>query len=121
MTNMTCTHQRMANEMKTIAVMIAIYCEGHHTSARGELCTGCRQVRDYAEKRLTLCPFQQEKPTCGNCSIHCYKKDMRDTIKAVMRYAGPRMSYRHPVMALRHLLDSRRRVTPVKKQGKSSP
>ena len=120
MPNTTFTHKRMANEMKTIAAMIALYCEGHHGYGRGELCTDCRQVHDYAAKRLTLCPFQQEKPTCGNCSIHCYKKDMRDKIRAVMRYAGPRMSYRHPVMALRHLLDSRRRISPVKNQGKSS-
>ncbi len=105
----TFDHKRMANELKTIAAMIAIYCEDLHESARGELCPDCRRLYDYAEKRLALCPFQQKKPTCGNCSVHCYKKDMRDRIKAVMRYAGPRMSYRHPVMALRHLLDSRRR------------
>jgi hypothetical protein len=33
---------------------------------------------------------------------------MRENIRKVMRYAGPRMIYHHPIMALRHLLDGRR-------------
>lgn len=113
-------HKKLAGEFKTITAMIAIFCEGRHGSARGLLCPDCRELRDYAEKRLLLCPFQEEKPTCGNCSIHCYKRDMREKIKAVMRYAGPRMSYRHPVMALRHLLDSRRRAPAGKNQSDRS-
>lgn len=31
---------------------------------------------------------------------------MRDRVKAVMRYAGPRMIIHHPLMALRHMLDN---------------
>jgi hypothetical protein len=34
---------------------------------------------------------------------------MRDKIKTAMRYAGPRMTYRHPYLAVRHLMDRRRR------------
>jgi hypothetical protein len=30
---------------------------------------------------------------------------MREPIKAVMRYAGPRMMYRHPWLAVRHWFD----------------
>jgi hypothetical protein len=33
---------------------------------------------------------------------------MRDHIKLVMRYAGPRMLLRHPILTIRHLLDARR-------------
>ena len=38
---------------------------------------------------------------------------MREKIQAVMRQAGPRMPYRHPFLALCHILDSRR-SEPVK-------
>jgi hypothetical protein len=27
-----------------------------------------------------------------------------------MRYAGPRMLFRHPIMTLRHMIDGRRKV-----------
>ncbi len=33
---------------------------------------------------------------------------MRERVRVVMRYAGPRMLFRHPILAVRHLLDERR-------------
>ena len=35
---------------------------------------------------------------------HCYKPEMRERIRQVMRYSGPRMITKHPVAAIRHLL-----------------
>ncbi|MDI9444206.1 MAG: nitrous oxide-stimulated promoter family protein [Planctomycetota bacterium] len=37
---------------------------------------------------------------------------MRQRVKEVMQYAGPRMLLRHPVLAVRHLLDNRRKPAP---------
>jgi hypothetical protein len=34
---------------------------------------------------------------------------MREKIKGVMRYAGPRMMYRHPVLAVLHVFDGLRK------------
>ncbi len=34
---------------------------------------------------------------------------MREKIRRVMRYAGPRMLLRHPVMALLHMVDGLRK------------
>jgi hypothetical protein len=34
---------------------------------------------------------------------------MRERICAVMRYAGPRMMYRHPMLAFYHLIDGMRK------------
>jgi len=88
--------------------MVAIYCRGHHDA--GELpCSECRELLDYAENRLDRCPFGAAKPTCGNCTVHCYKPAMRERVKQVMRYAGPRLLLRHPILAMGHWLDSFRR------------
>lgn len=106
-------HPKMKNELKTIRAMISIYCTAHHHSSQS-LCNECEQLYDYATKRLMRCPFQADKPTCGNCTIHCYKHEMRDKIKNVMRYAGPRMIYRHPILAIYHLLDSKKKIPIVK-------
>jgi hypothetical protein len=38
--------------------------------------------------------------------IHCYKPAMREKIKNVMRYSGPRVTFRHPILALFHVIDS---------------
>ena len=43
--------------------------------------------------------FGDDKPTCANCKVHCYSEAMRERVRDVMRYAGPRMLWRHPVLA----------------------
>lgn len=112
-------HPRVRSELKTIKAMITIYCRAHHEPGR-ELCRDCSQLLEYAGKRLNLCPFQEAKPTCGKCTVHCYKPEMRETIRKVMRYAGPRMLLHHPLMALRHLLDSRRKAPELPRRTKTS-
>ena len=108
---MTAKSSRIAREGKTVQVMISLYCQHHH--GNNKLCSECVELADYALERLDNCPFQEGKTTCTKCPVHCYKPLMREKIRAVMRYAGPRMTYRHPVMALFHLIDGRRQE-PVK-------
>ena len=108
---MTETNRRMQREIETIALMVRLFCRSHH-DPQDELCPACAALLDYARQRLDRCRYVSEKPTCAACPIHCYKPVMRQRIRAVMRYAGPRMLYRHPAAALRHLLDARRRPPP---------
>lgn len=116
--------RRIARELKTIKVMIDMYCRDHHGTS-GQLCTECAGLLDYAEKRLDKCPYGMDKPQCIQCPIHCYTKDKRDLVKTVMRYSGPRMMLRHPILAVFHLLDGRRKIPPhpkdVKKQRGPAP
>ena len=93
-------------ERDTLQAMIKLYCRGTHKS--DQLCEECSELWDYAEERLEKCPFGVEKPTCQNCTVHCYKPEMRQRVKEVMRYAGPRMIWHHPVMAIRHLINNHR-------------
>ena len=116
-------HPRMKREKKTVECMIGIYCRDHH-HAEGEypaggykLCQECRELLEYARLRLNNCPFQENKTTCGNCPIHCYKLKMREKIREVMRYAGPRMIWNHPLLAIGHMIDGRRKK-PGPKKGK---
>lgn len=131
-------HPRLIRERRTVEAMIGIYCRGH-SHRRGPddwLCSECAALREYAWQRLDRCPFQEGKTTCAKCPVHCYKPEMRERVRAVMRYAGPRMLARHPILAVRHLADgrrkeparpprsetagSRRQVHPAKDQGAPS-
>ena len=104
--------RRMSREHKTMEAMISIYCRGHHDKAEKRLCTGCKALEAYAHQRLDRCPFGEKKTTCANCRVHCYGPEMRDKIKGVMRFAGPRMVYQHPILALFHLIDGFRKDPP---------
>jgi predicted amidophosphoribosyltransferase len=97
----------MQREARTIEAMLRIYCRDRHESQEA-LCAECHELLDYANLRLEKCPYQENKTTCAKCPIHCYKSDMREQVRSVMRYAGPRMLYRHPILTLFHFLDGRR-------------
>ncbi len=97
-------HYRLDRERRTIGVMIQIYCQHHHNPAAG-LCPECQQLAAYAMQRLEKCPFGAGKPTCAKCPIHCYKPAMRQQVRQVMRFSGPRMLLRHPILAVLHTLD----------------
>ncbi|MFC1863612.1 nitrous oxide-stimulated promoter family protein [Thermodesulfobacteriota bacterium] len=105
-------HPRLEREDKTVEAMIRLYCSRLHR-AKKNLCPECEGLLSYARASLDRCPFQEGKTTCAKCPVHCYKPDMREKAREVMRYSGPRMVYRHPILAIYHLFDKLRKE-PVK-------
>lgn len=101
---------RLRREHRTLVCMTRIHCADHHHPAQGGLCSDCAELMHYAERRLARCPYGQEKPTCANCPIHCYKKAPRARVRQIMVYAGPRMTFRHPLRALVHVFDKLRKA-----------
>lgn len=113
------TTPRLLRELRTIEAMTAIYCRDHHASATP--CVDCRTLIDYAAKRLAVCTYGEDKPVCAKCQIHCYGRVMRERVRVVMRYAGPRMIWSHPWLALMHLLDKRRIAPPKPNAALTQP
>ena len=97
---------RRAREFNTIVAMLRMYCRRHHRPD-DLLCEDCAALEAYACRRLERCVFGDDKPTCANCTVHCYKPAMREQVRVVMRWAGPRMIWKHPLLAIRHKLDGR--------------
>ena len=93
------TARKREKEKKMVSEMIALYCrKKHHT--KGGLCSECTELKSYAESRSDHCPFMETKTFCSNCRVHCYKPQMREKIREVMRFSGPRMMLYHPVAAV---------------------
>ncbi len=84
--------------------MVGVYCRAHHDAEDGE-CASCADLLEYAGRRIDRCPFRDKKPTCAKCAVHCYSDERRAQIKSVMRVAGPRMLWTHPLLALAHIRD----------------
>lgn len=99
---------RREREFRTIVAMLHMYCRAHHAPRGTALCHECTELHDYAQRRLERCIFGEAKPTCAKCTVHCYKAVMRERVRTVMAWAGPRMLWRHPILAIRHMNDSRR-------------
>lgn len=95
--------QKREQERQVISQMIRIYCRGKHGQKKG-LCSDCSQLLEYADFRTQKCPFMETKTFCSACKVHCYSPQMREKIKNVMGYSGPRMLLYNPPMAIRHML-----------------
>lgn len=94
-------------EKAMVADMIALYCRKKH-GGKKELCPECRELSDYAGMRSDKCPFMETKTFCSNCRVHCYKPVMREKIREVMRFSGPRMIFHHPVAAIHHVISTKK-------------
>jgi len=110
---------RRVRELKTIEVMINMYCAAHHDGI--PRCADCNDLFDYAQRRLQRCVFGDAKPNCAKCVVHCYTRDMREKIRVVMRWAGPRMLLRHPVLGIRHLLADRKPIPLLPNKRAANP
>ena len=105
---------RREREKRMVSEMIALYCKKKH-GTKGELCPDCAALDAYARLRAEKCPFMETKTFCSNCRVHCYKPEMRDKIREVMRFSGPRMLFHHPIMAIRHLIESKKERARLEK------
>ena len=115
------TNARINRETKTISTMVSLYCKNHHDESGGGVCDECKHIQEYAIKRLQKCPFIANKPTCAKCLVHCYNKDMKNKVKLIMRYSGPRLLLSHPILAIRHLFDGRTQPSPLKRKTLNTP
>ena len=100
-------------EKETVSLMIRLYCRKKHGGK--DLGPDCAALDAYARQRSDKCPFMETKTFCSNCKVHCYKKDMREKIRQVMRFSGPRMIFHHPVMAIRHVIDTKKEKRRMEK------
>ena len=86
---------RIDKEKEIITLMIKLYCKKKHGSSNGELCNECRELEEYAYKRLTYCKFGNEKSSCKKCP--------REKVKEVMKFSGPRILIYNPKEYIRHI------------------
>lgn len=109
------TVSKREREKETVSKMIKIYCRKKHGTKKG-LCPECAKLEEYAKLRSDKCPFMETKTFCSNCKVHCYKPEMREKIREVMRFSGPRMLLVDPVMAIRHVIESKKEKRRLEKE-----
>ncbi len=111
------TNQKREKEKEMLGLMIRVYCRGKHKNKK-ELCPQCQELQEYAWIRTDKCPFMETKTFCSACKVHCYAPEMREKVREVMKYAGPRMLFYHPTAAIRHMGVTIQNKRKLKKEGK---
>lgn len=98
------------DELKTIKFMISLYCKKNHTADESHLlggesmCGECQGLFEYATKRIGHCPHKETKTFCSVCKTHCYAPQMREKMREVMKFSGPRMMLYRPNLAISHIV-----------------
>jgi hypothetical protein len=110
---------RREREAVIVQTMIRMYCKANHNGG-GTLCKECLSLSVYAEKRLLSCMFGEIKPVCKECPVHCYSPPMREQMRLVMSWAGPRMIFKRPFFAIAHIIDNMTAPIQKKKSGSKS-
>ena len=98
---------KIRKEKATVEKMIRLYCEKKHSSLSGTLCSECHSLLEYSHQRLEQCQYNDDKPTCRKCPVHCYRTTMRVEIRRIMRFSGPRLALRAPMDWIRHQIHDR--------------
>lgn len=99
--------EKVEKEKKLVKCMIEIYCHSKHRNGKN-LCDDCNDLLEYAFKRIDSCPFMETKTFCSNCKVHCYNPAMKEKIRQVMVFSGPRLLFVHPFAAISHLTQSKK-------------
>ena len=105
--------EKRAREERVVKEMITLYCRHHHGSA---LCPDCEELLTYAHQRSEKCPFMETKTFCSNCRVHCYDPAHRARIRSVMRYSGPRMLFHHPLLAIAHVIETKKEQRRMRRE-----
>ena len=119
------SERRNARDRRTLAALFGIYCRAHHAPAArdagavrgdatgrdagaaagrdaGALCAECAEAMETALERTRNCPHGH-KHNCQDCTTKCSGGQQRERVRAIMRYAAPRMAFRHPIMTMEYL------------------
>lgn len=97
---------KIDKEKDIVKIMVMMYSKGHDKIPY-EKNEELKKLYAYCQARLERCPYKEKKSFCSNCKIHCYEKNKRQQIKAVMKYSGPRMLFKHPILLIKHSMQRR--------------
>ena len=102
------TETKRQREKETVSRMIALYCRKKHGGKT--LCPDCAALDAYARSRSDRCPSMEPFPLQLPDPLlppgHTGKNPESPGL-----FRPPRTIFRHPVMAVRHLIDSRKEKT----------
>ena len=86
--------------------MIKIFCKGNHpddnSNNSSNLCNMCHDMEKYIHNRIDYC--KQNNFFCAYCDNKCHPMDKSDYLKKIMRYSGPRILKKYPIMSIKHFL-----------------
>jgi len=93
-------------EKNNIRKTFGVYCHSHHNTSSDKLCPKCTALLAIAMTKMNRCPYGITKPICERCEIPCFGIKQTKEFREIMSSAQKRMFFKHPVMTIKHKLQS---------------
>ncbi|MBO6305825.1 MAG: nitrous oxide-stimulated promoter family protein [Selenomonadaceae bacterium] len=93
-------------EKKHIKKSFLAYCHKHHDTEGDKLCPKCTALLAAVMVKMNKCMYGITKPICDKCDKPCFGAAQTKEFLKIMKGASNFMMFRHPIMALKHKLQS---------------
>lgn len=93
-------------EKQHIKKSFLLYCHKHHGTADETLCPKCTALLATVMVKMNKCKYGITKPICDRCDDSCLGTAPTREFLKIMKSSGRSMMFRHPIMAIKHKLQS---------------
>lgn len=93
-------------EKKHIKESFLAYCHKNHGTDKETLCPKCTALLASVMVKMNKCMYGITKPICDRCENSCLGVAQTKEFLKIMKSSGNYMMFRHPIMALKHKLQS---------------
>ncbi len=93
-------------EKQHIKKSFLAYCHKNHGTNDDKLCPKCTALLASVMVKMNKCMYGVTKPICDRCDKSCFGAAQTKEFLKIMKSSSRFMMFRHPIMALKHKLQS---------------
>ncbi|MBQ9479017.1 MAG: nitrous oxide-stimulated promoter family protein [Selenomonadaceae bacterium] len=93
-------------EKENIRKTFEVYCRANHHTEGDKLCPKCTALLTTVFMKISRCPYGITKPICDRCETPCFGEVPTRDFLEVMRSSQRKMLLSHPIMTVKHKLQS---------------
>ena len=93
-------------EKENIRKTFGVYCRAHHNTDGTKLCPKCTALLTTVFTKIAKCPYGISKPICDRCETPCFGENATKNFLEVMNSTQKKMLLSHPMMTVKHKLQS---------------
>ena len=100
--------KNVPKEKASIRKTFGVYCHAHHGTSGDKLCPKCTALLATVFTRMGRCRYGITKPICDRCEFagECFGEKQAREFLAVMNGSKGRMWLTHPMLSMKHKLQS---------------
>lgn len=89
-------------EKEHIRKTFGAYCNSHHETTDGKLCSKCTALLTNVMLKIQRCPYGIGKPICEKCETPCFGENVTKNFLEIMTSAQKKVFFKSPLATVKH-------------------